>query len=773
MEAPTLKSLTNGGSDSHHSRLTFPDAWITFRRQWQWFLLSVVLFITAVLIFLRYKTPEYKITASLLVKDDTRGSDLGDPGVLEGLGLSAGRSNIDNEVEVLRSRTLAESVVKDLQLYVSYFATGQVKSSELFGQRPFTIHFIDATPDVLKENHTTYDFLLHPPNGWSLKNSDRHWQGKFGDTLNIPVGRAVIVRTGQPFVPGSKYFIRVSRTEVAVRQYLNALSVSATNKQVSVINFVLRDILPQRGELILNHHISNYLKSNVNDKNRIADSTIAFIDQNLNVVSSDLTALEKDIEKFRKNNRQADPEESGRILLQSSSQTDKAHNESEVRLKIIETLQDYLIKSPGRIIPASLMIGENSLNELVSRYNDLQLARNSAMLSNTSEHPYIKNLDEQLASLNENIKHGIEAQKASLKVHIDETVKQTHDFESQINLIPRRQRVYLDFNRQHQIKQDLFVFLLKKRIETALSKSATLASGRIIDSAKAAPVPYYPNKQLTLLLALLLGLGFPAAIIYIKRIFNIRVSSRSELSSLTSIPILAEISNRKPSVGGPDYVAEQFRVLRANIQHFTHQQEKVILLTSSMGGEGKSFVAINLAQSLAMMNMKVILVEFDLRKPQIAGYLGLRSEGITEYVHNDLKLTDCIQKSGNVQAFDVLTSGGIPAHPAELILTQKVREMIADLMEIYDYVLFDTAPAGIVADAQLLSRYAHFTLYIVRQQYTYKHQIPEIESLFIQDKFPKPHIVLNDVDPVPGYGYGYHTQKANQKAKKAISIPVN
>jgi tyrosine-protein kinase Etk/Wzc len=764
MENYSLEQLTNTHSFADQGNSLLRKTLSRFYENWPWFVLSLWVSVLIAVVFLRYKTPEYKISASILVKDDTKGSDFGEAIVLQGLGLTSGKSNVDNEVEVLKSRTLAESVVKDLQLYVQYYSSGKIKTTEIYTDSPFRLRFVNDPVTYPKQRFETYTITLVDNMGFTLTNQNGTCTGRFNDTITLSMGRAILSKTQFPVVAGNTYSFGISGVDEAVKKYRKSLSIAPTNKMVSMINLVLTDLLPEKGEVILSRHLDNYLKNSISDKNRIADSTITFIDQNLRLVSDELLVIEKDIERFRKINHLADLGESGRILLQSTDRTNKEQTENAVRLKIIELLQTYLRENSEQIIPASLIIEEANFTELITKYNNIQLIRGTEMVDRKSDHPIVKNLDSQLKILKGHIESSIAAKRAALQIHVAQLSGQKVAGESQIDLIPGKQRMLLDFGRQQQIKQELYIFLLKKRVETSLSRSSTIANGRIIDNARAEIFPFRPSKQLTILLALMIGLGFPAVLIYSKDLLSDKVSDRADIEQFVQAPIIAEIGRKSHTNIGvfgknaPHYLAEQFRVLRTNLQMSLKTDGKIIMVTSGRGGEGKSFVSINLAATFALINKRVILVEFDFRKPKIAGYLNISNKGITDYLLSDDDLNQFIQPSGERGGFDVLVCGTIPHNPAELILLPKIKTMIDRLKDQYEYILFDTAPIGIVTDARLLSRYAQITLYIIRRKFTVKQQFSLINELHSNAKVPRLNVVFNDVKAVSGGDYGYYTE---------------
>jgi capsular exopolysaccharide synthesis family protein len=754
MKTGTLNQLFGQEGKGFFSRKTLVQYW----RNWYWFLFSVSLGVVSAFIFLRYKTPEYRISASLLVKDDTKGSDFGDAIALESLGLPTGKSNVDNEVEILKSRSLIESVIRDLQIYTQYFAKGDVKTTELYETSPIRLQFITSNrqnhhfQEYILTSYTSKDFVIT-----DLKNS---WDGKFGDTLRLPAGLVIIEKTGHPLVSHNTYSIRINTLEESVKRYSNALRIFPANKMVSMINLAFTDILPEKGERILMKHIDNYLAGSIADKNRIADSTIAFIDQNLQLVSMQLKAIETEIEVFRKSNHIADMSVFSRTLVENSVQNRADQSAIKTQLKLIESLEKFFQNNPEQRVPASLILQEPNFIQLLNKYNELQIARSNLLLSQTNAHPTVKNLDHQINLLLENIEMGIEAKKLSLRINASQLDTYQRDYNAQIDKIPGKERVSLDFAREQQIKQELYIFLLKKRIETSLSKSSTLANGRIIDLPKADMLPVSPNRQLVLLISLLVGFGIPIALINFRNILNTKITGKAEIQANTDIPVVCEIGHKTgfetnifSSKNKP--VSEQFRVLRSNLLFLTGMEKRSVLLTSSMAGEGKSFVALNLAMSLALTGKRVVLLEFDFRKPRFAVNLGLKKPGITDYLISKTGLEDFIQPSLLSNNFDIMTCGMIPPNPAELILLPKTAELISLLKERYDYLLMDSAPVGIVTDARILSPYADITLYIIRQQYTFRQQLSNVQELSSNGQFPKLSIVLNDVKNTPEYGYDY------------------
>lgn len=732
-------------------------------QNWPWILLSIAICLTGGLLYLRYATPRFEITASILVKDDTKGTDLGEAAILENLGLSAGKSNVDNEVEILKSRTLMEKVVADLQLNVSYFAKGKIKTTELFETSPVKLRFL--TPPLLKNKTNPVNYILDISKSkkFTLTNDDKTWQRKFGDTLILPEGRAILTKTTNPKpLNGDSYVISISQADEAAKKYSQALHVAATNKQVSVITLKLTDILPLKGEVILSKLIDNYLKASITDKNRIADSTITFIDQNLALVTQELTGIEKQIENYRITNQITDLPEQSRLLLTNKSLDEKEQTDLEVQLSIIESLLTFVKENPSNVVPAYVAMQNSGFISAINKYNEIQLLRDRTLHTSTSEHPAVQNLDFQLKSIRDELIGHIESRQNELRLRKQSLSRSIVGTKRQINTIPANERTFLDHTRQQQIKQELYVFLLKKRIETSVSKSSTLASGRIIDNPKADDLPVSPNRQLTILLSVLIGLFLPIAFLNIREIFNTRITSKKELTDLIKVPVIGEIGSGKDTrenlfdTGKNGFVGEQFRTLRTNLSFVPDaEKNKVILITSGMASEGKTFIAINLCRSLQLSGKRVILLECDLRKPTIGTNLGISGKGLSEYIITTITVEDIVKPSGNVNSFDVIIAGIIPPNPAELLQSGRVKELLNYLREHYDYVVIDSAPFNLVTDASILSHHADLSLFVVRQNFTFRHQIEIIQEISKSNALPKLQLILNDVKAIPGYAYGY------------------
>jgi tyrosine-protein kinase Etk/Wzc len=582
--------------------------------------------------------------------------------------------------------------------------------------------------------------------------------------------------------------LSVMSVDLTTQNYMDALTVEIPNKDVSVIDLTLNETLPGKGEVILNHLLAGYLTASINTKTQVADSTLRFIDDRLRLVFGELSGIEKNIQQFKTVNKFSDLTTQANLLLQNTSEYSKQQTGQEIQLSVVEALEQFLKDNQNdlRVVPSSLVMQDAGFIALVQRYNEMQLQRDKMLMSLTTTHPSVLTIDEQLRNLRSELLSSIASVKKGIQVGVDELKKRTAGFEGEFGKVPEKERTFLDFSRQQSIKQELYLFLLKKREETAVSRSSTTANARVIDMAKSEPFAAKPKKLLVLLIGLVAGMAIPFGISFGKDFLNTRVASSDDIKTLTQTPVLAEIAHSTEdniiavSLQSRQLAAEHLRGLRTQLQYLlAGKEEKSILITSSMSGEGKSFLSINLSITLALAGKKVILVELDLRKPKVSENLGLAKDGFTNYViaaETDWK--KWVKPSGVQENFDVLSSGMLPPNPTELLMSPRLALLMKELKKAYDYVIIDTPPAGLVTDAEIIAPFADTTFYVVRQKHTYKQQLLQVEKFARNGSLPRLNIILNDMT-LPkktygrpndyGYAYGYSVLNGSKKKKKRFN----
>ncbi len=759
----------NGRYPLNGNAATEPEATLDLRklldrlgRSWYWFVFSILLTGTLGWIYLRYATPGYKINAKILVEDKQKGADIPGADILQQMEMFTSKSSVDNELEIISSRSLMEKVVRDQHLYIRYLVEGRLKKTEIYGNTPFTMNWLS-----LKDSLAVANYVLEPMGKDSFQLSIDKWSKKaaWGDTIQSLAGLLRMDRDTAYPLDHKEYTLEVSPVDKTVADYLRQLDAAIPNKQVSTIDMTMSADIPRKGEMVLNKLIDAYLRASVEDKNRIADSTIAFIDNRLTIVTAELSGVEKNIQRFKEANQLADLGEQAKLLVAGTGDSRKQLIDQQVKLNVVESLEQYVKdeKNNKRVVPAAIVVQDPTFVSLVEKYNTLQLERERLLLANTEGHPAIHNIDVQLAGLRSDLLSNLSTFKKGIQLSLEAMQANAGNLDKQIQKVPSTERVFLDYSRQQAIKQELYLYLLKKREESAISKSSNLAIARIIDPAKSDPKPFKPKGLFIYLIAFVFGMGLPAGIFYLADLLNRRIRSREEVQSLTPVPVLAEIGHNteeelvvvKKDVRTP--LVEQFRALRTNLQFImTNPQEKVILLTSSMSGEGKSFVATNLAAVIALSGKRVLLMEMDLRKPKISENLGLSNHtGFSTYAIGKSAMDAVIKPSGIHENCWLISSGPIPPNPAELLLMENTGLLFAELRKMFDYIIVDTAPVGLVTDAQLLARFADASLYLMRQGYTFREQAKLTKDLMTNQKMPRLNIILNDVKQGTSYGYGY------------------
>jgi capsular exopolysaccharide synthesis family protein len=511
---------------------------------------------------------------------------------------------------------------------------------------------------------------------------------------------------------------------------------------------------------------------NEEDKNKIADSTINFIDDRLAVVSAELSGVEKNIEQFKiKNQLSTNIPEQATLALNNASDLQKQLTEQEVQINVVEALEDHLKGNTQRIVPNAAVIQDPTYISTVQEYNTLVLERDRQLQTTKPDNPVVQNLNSQIEVVKKNLIVSLDNIKKEMQISRNELSKKNDQFKTQMKAVPSKERVFLDISRQQDIKQQLYLYLLQKREETAISKSGTLANSRLIEPGKSDALPFTPKKSLLYLAALCLGILLPSVSIYLKNVLNNTVNNRSDVTKETNVPVLGEIGHnatRKTIVAEQNSrtaLAEQFRAVRTNLQFLLKGKDhQVIMITSSTVGEGKSFFTINLGSSLAISNKKVVLMELDLRKPKISKELGLSTEtGFTDYLISKCNREAIIKQTPVHPNLFLISSGSIPPNPAELLLSTEVDELFAWLKTEFDYIIVDTPPAGVVIDPVLLGKYADASIYIVRQRQTFKEQLKMVNDFKQNNKIPNLSILINDVRLNKtsgyryqyGYGYGY------------------
>lgn len=764
--------MTNIGEYKNNSEreetvqsVNFKEIITKYTFHWPVFVLGVILCLIIAFFYLRYAEEIYSVSSTLLIKDEKKGMTGGGSDLLTDLDLFGGTKVVDNEIEILKSKTLTRKVVDRLNLMVSYTAEGRVINSDVYFLRPVDIKVVE-----LDSNWYGKTLSLNFPSNDTYeiedKGSGKKIKGLLGQLQRNIFGVYSINRRAN-FGKLKALNITITDPEVIVNQCLDNLSITLSSKQSTVLTLGFRTTVPQRGKDILNTLIQVYNEAALADKNRTTQSTIQFIDERLKLISGELTDVEKGIEGFKSNLGLTDISSEANLYLENVKSNDAKLNEINLQISVVDDIQRYVnSNSTQEKLPSTLGINDPVLLSQITKLGELQLQRDQLLATTTPDNPLVSPLIKQIETTRASIKSNVENISKSLNNTKKGLQSNDSQFQGSIKKIPGQERQLISIKRQQSIKETLYLYLLQKKEEAALSYASSVADSRTVDPAYSSKFPVKPKRTIVYLISFILGIIIPIFYIYVKDLLNNKVKSSSNISKLTQTPILGEIFYDEGSepivvnVNSRKAIAEQFRAIRTNMQFLhgkgTNATGRVTLLTSSMSGEGKSFVSSNIAAALAISEKKTVLLELDLRKPKVSKYLDLKNKiGLSNYLIGKAGIKDIIQPSGINDNLFVIGSGPIPPNPSELLIQPEIEVLIKYLRETFDEVLIDTPPIGLVTDAQILARLADATIYLVRQDVTYNDQIKDLDELYRNKKFPNLNVVLNGVKLGAGGGYGY------------------
>ncbi|TPG65540.1 GumC family protein [Hymenobacter nivis] len=768
-----LDSLNTGELDQQNNRFALSK----YLHYWYLFLLSLIICVTAAFLFIRYATPQYSVSALLMIKDkkdnntpvkNERFSDFNDANASK---------NIDNEIIILKSASLMQKALEELSLNASYYVKGRVRNQEVYqSELPFKLI-------ISKLDSTAFDktvvIYLKSGNSFDLEENKQRATYQFGQLIHKKYGEFTVVAASDqlPSQTVKPIIIKFHDIRKLAADYSKKLAVTMVNKQSSVLSLSMTDAVPAKGKDILNKLIEVYDEEAMNDKNSIASNTIAFIDDRLKYLGAEVSNVEKKVEEFKQKNQVADVTSQINQSLEEASGYNKQVSEYGVQIDVLESIEKYISQTDNQqqLIPGTLNVQDPTLSGLIAKFNELQLDRERMLRTAQASNPVVVSMTEQVNNLRVNIVKNLESVKNGLLASRRTSQLKSGQFGARIQRVPTIERGLEAISRQQDLKRALYLYLLQKREEAALSLAATVSNSHVIDPATAGDDPISPQKPAVLLIGLMLGLGLPFAFVYIKDMMNDKVQLRRDVEWATSAPILGELVHSKSqeavvmSKDNRSPLAEMFRLIRANFQFATTgKTNKVILITSSMSGEGKSFFSLNMCASLVLANKKVLLINMDLRKSNgIAS--GVTNKGVTDYLVSDtVSVDDIVQESSDVPGLYVITSGLLPPNPAELMMSNRVPQLLNILKESFDHIIIDSAPVGQVADVFALAPYIDATIYLVRYNITYKTQLDIVNRIMSDNKLSRVMLVLNDAKKNNSQGYGYNYGEVEVKNKKDL-----
>ncbi len=769
-----------------------------YLRYWPWFVVFVILTVFLGFLYLRYTNNSYETQATILIKD-TKNSELSEIAAFQDMGLGdvgLSKSEFENEIEILKSKRLTRQVVEELDLNVRYYREGNVKTAELYNTRPFSVKLLSIKDTLQKEKHLYIQPL--DANSFSLQedeDSNRETYN-FGDKVSLDFGDITIIpkmNMLEDYLRHEDYrtIVTLNSIENAVLSTRDAIQVEAINKNSSVIQLSLTSEAKDRAEAILNSLIKAYNNDAILDRNLVSKNTADFIDQRLGLISRELDSVEKNKVQFKEKKKLTNIEAEGQLFLENASEFNKRQLETETKKEVINSMIAQLKKgSDTSLLPTNLGVDENGAGVLVDNYNELVLERNRLMTSATPENPTVVNLSNQIDQLRQNVLESLNTIKNSISISQGDLSEQQGRISSKISAIPGIEKIYRDINRQQGIKEELYLYLLQKREETAISLAVTTPKAKVVDNAYSSKLPVAPKPKIIYLGSLIAGLLIPFLFIYSKNLLDTKIHNRNDVEGkLPQVPILGEIPELETKdketikLNDRSVLAESFRILRTNLNYILKSQQaapsKIIYVTSTIKGEGKTFTAFNLALSLNSTGKSVLLLGADIRNPQLHRYIDKSegSKGLSEYLYDDKVQVDSIINDMEINRhhLQIILSGRIPPNPAELLMSPRYGELLEEVKPQYDYVIVDTAPTMLVTDTLLISQYADLTIYVTRAEYTDVKLLNYPAELYADKKLNSMAFVVNNVSYANfgygtkyGYGYGVHKDSWYTALKKRL-----
>ncbi len=739
---------------------------VAWDHKW-WFVIGVaVMMLLGVLYNLR-KTPQWKTDAKIMLRQKDTDSPISS---LSMLGLSANTA-AEDEVAVLSSRGLVYQAVDVLNLWDDCSKRCGWKWESEFMHPALTIDYSLLTQE---NKDKTFTVTVNPDDeGYQVKvklglfNSSSTHVADFSEPVETKVG-LLKIQANRVLSSDTTYRVGHKRKELVVAGYCKKIGISLYKKESNIITLSTTSTNPDRDKALLFQLIEQYNLNAIMDKNMIATNTAAFIEERLNIITEELSDAEEAVSTYKEKNNIADLQTQASLFLQANSVEQREMAEIETQLSLIEYVDEFLKDTSKKenLIPSNIGVTDASLAGSLNEYNSLQLQRMRIQRTATEDNPVLEQMSAQLASMRQNIIATIGSVRESLQIRKRSLEIQESRYNSQIRNAPEQQREYLRVVRQQQMKESLYLYLFQKREENALMLAATAMPAKIIDMPEKDVLSQTPKMRKTLFLCFILGLLFPAGLIYVRKLFNNKIDDEKEFERNVKAPLLGHLVKNSRNVhiaiheGEATVSAELFRLIRTNLKFVIPANTKspVVLVTSCINGDGKSYVSSNTALSLAMLGKKVVLVGMDIRKPMLATYFNLNTKGhLTDYLAEpEVELDDIIVPSGEHKNLDLIPCGVIPPNPAELLQTERVDQLFEELRKRYDYIIVDTAPVALVSDTYQLDRVADVTLFVVRYKYTPSEMVDYINDVIEQKRMHNVACVLNGVKTSrTGYGYGY------------------
>ena len=797
-----LDELEMLDKEEQKSSINFQNLYKILVLNWQWFLLSLLICLGGAMLYLHYKTPTYEVSAKMLVKDEQKNRPSANMSQMmanmQDFGIMTNSAGVDNEVEILQSHILAREAIMKLKLYASYQIEGRVKNTEVYNHQPVNVDLnqealnqMDA--ELLEATNLLNVTVTKSKDGYAIQGTVFR-KGKEGDSFQntvktLPVSLKTSLGTVtvssnlanadpatlKKFESGKSLYVTLAPPMLVAGKYVNSMKVAPTSRKTSIAAITIKNSNTRRAIDFVKALVQSYNDQANEDKNEIALKTEAFINGRLEKIDAELGSTEGELEDYKKRNHVTQLQLDAAKTLNEESAYAAKLMETNTQLQLINYLREFMDNPANKyeIIPSNIGLTDPASTSLIAQFNQAVLERNRLLKSASEQAPKVQMLTQTLDELRPTIRTALTQAHHSVEITRQGIENQYGIYQNRLANSPEQERVLTQIGRQQEVKSGLYLLLLQKREENSISLAATADKGKLIDEPQVEG-KVSPKKTLILALALFLAIGIPSLVLYVLHLMRFRIEGHEDVENLTSLPIVADVpmaSDSAKTAAGivvqankNNQIDEIFRSMRTNILFLMKEHDQVILFTSSTSGEGKTFLAANLAMSFALLGKKVVLCGLDIRKPALGRLFGLkdRSGGISLLLAKDevteSDLNTALRPSGVDANLDLMLAGPVPPNPAELLARKSMGQIIELLKQKYDYVILDTAPVGLVTDTLQIARYANVNCYVCRADYTPKANINMLNTFVEEEKLKNVCLILNGIDMSKkkyGYDYGY------------------
>lgn len=767
---------------------------------WKWFIIALIISFSIAYYQLNFIRPQYRAVATIMIEEPNSG-DNSRLSAFQDLSVMTGpNANLENEIQILKSKSLAAEVIKSLKLNVEYFTDKNKLSDFMDSNLGFNTEFYETENYInppLKINfflsdsalyETTAKFIveIHSSNNFTITDIDKTFYKRhsFGEKINTNFGEIIVtpnVDLKNNSLIGSSVLVSVSNLKSAARRFANKIIISPNSESSNVITLSINDGVKEKAVDYLNELVNKYNERSIYLKEQLSRSTSDFVNRRLEIISNELSTVDLTAESLKTRYGLSDVASETGLNMERGQNLEGQIVQVNTELQQINYVKDFVsTKESDEFIPVDVGIRDSNLETTFQQYNSLMMEKKRLLENSTDKNPIVVNINEQLKRLKDNIDQGLNNLESSYKITLDGLNKQDARINSRLYSAPKQERQIRDVQRQQQIKETLYLYLLQKREETAITLGVVDPNAKSIDLAESERNPVSPNKSIFYFGAFFIGLLIPFVIIYIIDLLDTKVKNRENVENILNIPILGDIpkleSNKPYLIAKEDNssVAEAFRIIRTNLSFILTRSDKkgkIIFITSTIAHEGKSFIASNISASLGHAGKKTLLIGMDIRAPKLKQYLGIKGNiGVTNYIINsNLSLTDIVLKVPKVENLDLISSGDLAPNPSELLMSPRVKDLFDEVRELYDYIIVDTAASSIITDTMLLRSYADAFIYVIRADVLDKRQLKYVNSIYKNNRFPNLALLVNSVDHKKagygyGYGYGYDHDKSKKKA---------